>query len=321
MSATVFLNHYTDVSETSQFINPSGCPPFARKTERCEHAFGDDLQSGEKLMGISKSFDAYPRVLSSAHRYGYPLLAMVRRDFKIRYAPTVLGLGWAVLQPLIFLVLYTLVFTVILKVRFHPEAGVGSSVLYVVCGFLPYMALSEGIQRGSTSLTENSSLLHKVIFPAEVLPAVGVIGAAVTELIGLVLLVGLAGFFGVRPSVWLVFLPLIVLMRIAITLGFAWLVSVLNVFFSDLSQFLGLALMAWMFLTPIFYPVENIPDALIWLLHLNPLHHLTVAYRAVLLEMKSPLPTLLILTGWAVGISSLGVWFFRRTVERAKDFI
>ena len=274
-----------------------------------------------KMLLIPKFIDVSQRVLVLPYRYFYPLLSLVRRDFKIRYAPTVLGLGWAVLQPLILLLMYTLVFSIILKLRFRSGDSASGFVLYLICGFLPYLALSEGVQRGSTSLIENRSLLDKVIFPAEVLPVVGVVSAALTETIGLVLLVGFASFFGIRPSPWLAFLPLLVLMRILVTLGLAWLVSVLNVFFSDLGQFLGLLLMAWMFLTPIFYPVDMVPDGLAWLLKVNPLHHLTFAYRAVVLEGRSPLPAVLGLLTWAVGLPVLGLWFFRRTVERAKDFI
>ena len=131
--------------------------------------------------------------------YWYPLLSMLRREFKIRYSLTLFGVGWTVLQPLILLLLYTFVFSWILQVRLGPEAGTRAFVLYFACGFLPYLAFSEAIQRGSTSLTDNRSLLDKVVFPAEVLPAVGVFMAAVTEIIGLLLLVVMASFLGVRP--------------------------------------------------------------------------------------------------------------------------
>ncbi len=273
------------------------------------------------LQLISRFNKAYQRIVIFHHCYGYPLLTLVRRDFKIRYAPTFLGLGWAVLQPLIFLLVYTFAFKVILKVRFNPEDSTSAFVLYLVCGFLPFMALSEGIQRGSTSLTENRSLLKKVIFPAEVLPAVSVVSTAVTEAIGLFLLLVVASFFGVRPSVWLAFLPLLIMLRIVITLGLAWLVGVLNVFMSDLGQFLGLLLTAWMFLTPIFYPADAMPHSLLWLMKVNPLYHLVAAYRAVILQSCNPVHELPVLILWAVGIAIFGLWFFRKTVERAKDFL
>ncbi|MGH7450944.1 MAG: ABC transporter permease [bacterium] len=270
---------------------------------------------------LAKFNNVCQRLILLRQRYGYPLLALVRRDFTIHYAPTVLGLGWTVLQPLLQLSLYTVVFSVILQVKFRPHDGAGGSILYDLCGFLPYMALNEGIQRACHSLVENRNILRKTIFPAEVLPAMAVVSAAVKEGIGLVLLIGMAFGFGVRPSAWIAFLPLLMLLRLTITLGLAWLVSVLKVFISDMSQVLELILMAWMFLTPIFYPVDKVPEGLQWLLQINPLFHLAAAYRAVVLEGRSPLPMLPVLIVWAIIIPSLGQWFFRKAIERAKDFL
>lgn len=255
------------------------------------------------------------------HRYGYPLLALVRRDFKVRYARTIVGMGWAILQPLVLLLLYTFVFSIILKLKFRTGDTTGNFALYLTCGMFPFLALSEGIQRASASLAENRSLLVKVRFPAEVLPAVGVISGTITEFIGLALLVGITMFFDVQLSAWLALLPLLVLLRVALTMGLAWLVSVLSVFFTDLGQFVSLLLMSWMFLTPIFYPAELVPDGLVWLLKLNPLHHLIEAYRAVLLEASSPLPMLPVVIVWSVASCVFGLWFFRRTVQDAKDFL
>ena len=79
--------------------------------------------------------------------------------------------------------------------------------------------------------------------------------------------------------------------------------------------------MAWLFLTPVFYPVENVPDCMRWMLTENPLHHLISAYRAVLLDAASPLPMLVGLLAWTILLPLMGLWFFRRTVENVKDFL
>lgn len=255
------------------------------------------------------------------HRNGYPLIALVRRDLQMRYATTALGLGWTALQPLALLVLYVLVFGFILRIRVHPGDGSGDFALYLMSGMLPYMALAEGIQRASTSLRENRGLLAKVIFPAEVLPAVSVVSATLTEGVGLILVIGLAVLFHRQMSVWLLLLPLLVLLRIMLTMGFAWLVSVLTVFIGDFSQFLGLMLTAWLFLTPIFYSADAVPGGLRWLLVCNPLHDMVVAYRAVLLQSANPLPAVARTLGWAVGFAAVGLWFFRKTLDRAKGFL
>jgi ABC-type polysaccharide/polyol phosphate export permease len=255
------------------------------------------------------------------NRYWYLLTALVRRDFKIRYASTVFGLGWSVLQPLGLLLLYVFVFSAILKVQVRSEEGPGGFVLYLLCGYLPFIATSEAVHRGSVALTENRSLLKKMIFPAEVLPAVGVISATVAEIIGLLLLVVLALLSGIRPSAWLLFLPILILLRIGISIGLAWLVSVLSVFFNDFSQILGLFMTAWMFLTPIFYPVSAVPEHLAFLLALNPLHYLIRGYRAVILQAHNPGSDLVILAIFSSLVGSLGLWFFRKTIDRAKDLL
>lgn len=254
-------------------------------------------------------------------RYRFALAAFVRRDLQGRYSRTVLGLGWTVLQPLMLLVLYTFVFSVIMKLRFTAGTGTGNFALYLTSGMFPFLALSEGIQRASTSLSENRSLLHKVRFPAEVLPAVGVITSTIPEVLGLSLLIMVGGFLDVQYSAWLVFLPVLILLRVMLTMGIAWLVSVLRVFLVDIGQFVGLFLTTWMFLTPIFYPADLVPGRFAMALQLNPLYHLVDAYRAVILESRNPLesiPFLIVSAGLSVGI---GLAFFRGTVERAKDFL
>ena len=191
-------------------------------------------------------------------RYRFALAAFVRRDLNGRYSRTVLGLGWMVMQPLTLLALYTFVFAVIMKLRFQPGTETGSFALYLTSGMFPYLALSEGIQRATTSLSGNRSLLDKVRFPAEVLPAVGVVTSTIPEVLGLSLLILVGGLLGVRYSGWLVLLPVLILLRVMLTMGIAWLVSVLNVFLVDIGQFVGLFLTTWLFLTPIFYPAELI---------------------------------------------------------------
>jgi lipopolysaccharide transport system permease protein len=254
-------------------------------------------------------------------RYLYALATLVRRDLKARYSRTVLGLGWTVVQPLMLLALYTFVFSEIMKLEFGAGRGTRNFALYLASGMFPFFALSEGILRASTSLTENRSLLDKVRFPAEVLPAVGVVTSTIPEVLGLGLLILFGAFSDVQYSPWLVFLPVLIFLRALLTLGIAWLVSVLNVFLVDIGQFVGLVLTTWMFLTPIFYPAELVPGRFAMALQLNPLHHLVTAYRAVLLEARSPLesfPILIVSTVLTVGI---GLAFFTGTVERAKDFL
>jgi ABC-type polysaccharide/polyol phosphate export permease len=258
---------------------------------------------------------------AALHRYWYALAALVRRDLQQRYARTVIGLGWAAVQPLVLMALYLIVFTWILKVRTEDGQSPAEYALFMVCGMLPFLAISEGLNRAAWSLRDDRALLDRVAFPAETVPAARVVSAAVAECMGLALLAIAVGAFTHRASLWLLLLPVLVLLRIVITLGFAWLLSPLAVFIGDLAEFLGVALTVWMFLTPIFYAPEAVPPALRWSLALNPLHHVVLAYRRVVLDGTNPMPAALAVVGWAVVLGGLGLWFFRKTLDRAKDFL
>ena len=246
---------------------------------------------------------------------------MVRRDFKVRYARSLFGIGWSFLLPLLSLLLYTIVFATILKVRVGHEVSRGSFILFLLSGNLPFTAVAEGIMRGSASLTGNRNLLKKVIFPAVVLPMVGVLSATVAEVIRLTLLLLYAAATGVHLSFWLLLLPLLVTLRVVMTLGLAWLASILTVFFSDLGHILGLMITGLLFVTPIFYPSTSIPPSLLPLFRLNPLFHLITAYRSVILQARNPFPELLPVVLFAVAVILLGLWFFRKMLDRAKDFV
>ncbi len=226
-----------------------------------------------------------------------------------------------VLQPALMLALYFLVFGFILRVRVAPGSGPGDFAIYLMSGMLPYLALSEAIQRASTSLADNRSLLDQAVFPAEVMPFAGVLGSSFTEIIGLVILIAVELALGHSLTLWLLLLPVLVLLRIAMTLGLSCLVSVLTVFIPDLREVLGFLLNAWMFLTPIFYLPASVPPAMRFSLQFNPLNQLIEAYRDALFGLPGEGAAMLKAAVWAVCILCFGVWFFRKTINRARDLL
>lgn len=262
-----------------------------------------------------------PGEITGFARYWYPLAALVRRDLQKRYAATILGIGWTVVQPLVLIAVYIVVFAFILNAGRTAESA-HAFVFFMLSGMLPYLATADGIQRASTALREDRALFDRESFPGEVVPAARVVGAAVGEVVALALVVIIGGaFFGLSLSAWLFVLPLLVLLRVLITCGIAWIVSVLTVFVTDLAEVLSLLLTAWLFLTPIFYTADAVPDALRWMLVANPLHHIVEAYRAVLLDGRAPFPEGLVLAAWVVVVGGAGLWFFRKALDRAKDFL
>ncbi len=263
---------------------------------------------------------AFDRGLALAHRYGYPLRALVRREIKKRYAATMLGLGWTVLQPLALIAVYFFVFGIVRGSGSEP-AETRRFILHLLSGMLPYLAIADALRGATMSLREDRAVLERPEFPAEVVPAARVLSTTVAEMVGLALLFVLACSQGIPVNAWVLAMPLLVAMRILITCGLAWMLSTLGLFLPDLAEVLSFLLTLWLFLTPIFYNAESVPGGLQWMLAINPLHPLVGAYRGVLLENRAPFPEFVFLIAWAAALSSAGLWFFRKTLDRGKDFL
>ncbi len=248
--------------------------------------------------------------------------AFVRRDIRGRYVTSALGLSWALIQPLVLLLLYTFVFAYVLKIRFGANGTTGSFALYLFCGMLPWLAFAEGITRSASVIIEQTPLIKKVVFPSEILPAYVVISALVTELAGLAILLGGVGLF-YRGLGWsVILLPVLLALQFLFTMGVGWVLASLNVFLRDVGQVLGMALTLWMFLTPIFYPAQLMPARYVWVLYLNPMYYVVQAYRDVILEGRSPRgPQMLVLGAVATGCFVLGYWFFRRSKHAFVDVL
>ncbi|MGH9175836.1 MAG: ABC transporter permease [Vicinamibacterales bacterium] len=274
------------------------------------------------MTSLDRGFGRAParRAAVPVHRYWYPLAALVRRDVQKRYATTMLGIGWTILQPFVLVVIYVVVFAFILRSGRDTQSA-REFVFFMLVGMLPYLAIAEGLQRASTALREDRALLDRAEFPAEVIPAARVVSASVAEAVGLVLLLVLGALFDIALSGWILVVPVLIALRLLITCGLAWVVSTLAIFVTDLAEVLSLLLTAWLFLTPIFYTADAVPDALKWMLVLNPLHHLVEAYRRVLLEGRAPLPEGLFVFAWAAVLAGAGLWFFRKTLDRGKDLL
>jgi lipopolysaccharide transport system permease protein len=271
--------------------------------------------SVERLTLVGK-----PARAATLRRLWYPLAALVQRDLRKRYAASFLGAAWMVLQPLILLALYLLVFAVILRSG-RDAAASREFALYMMAGMLPYLAITDALHRAIWSLREDKSLFEREAFPAEVVPAARVVTASVGEAIGLLLLIALGALSGHPLTGWLLILPFLVALRLLMTTGLALIVSILAIFVTDLTEMLSLILTAWLFLTPIFYTADAMPAALQWLLAVNPLHHLVRSYRAVLIDGRAPGSDAWLLLVSTGVFAAAGLWFFRKTLDRGKDLL
>lgn len=254
--------------------------------------------------------------------YYHALRLLVARDLSNRYQGTMLGLIWLFLQPMLMVVVYSFVFSVIMKVRI--PGGLDNPyhfAVYLMAAMMPFMAFQEALTTASSVLFANSALLQKSTFPPVLFPLVPILSTVVTELIALIIIV-LAGFFLLGQfSSRLCLLPLLVLVRLIISLGFGYLVAILSVFIQDLRQALGFLLTLLMFLTPIVYPIEMVPPQFAVFNDFNPFYHLLDAYRAVILRDEFPGVGFYWVAAFSVVLLYIGVSFFQKTIVSAKDFV
>jgi lipopolysaccharide transport system permease protein len=208
----------------------------------------------------------------------------LERDLQSRYVGSVGGFLWALIQPLLLLLVYTFVFSVVLRVRFGEEGSVTGFALYLYCGMLPWHAVAGALARSTEGLIQNRNLIRNARFPAKVLPTTVALSELVNQVIGTVFLLAAMVFFGRLPSWTLLLVPVLVLLQVIFTLGLCYALSTLHVFFRDTAQLVVVALPLWMFLTPLFYPESRVPESFRWVVGANPMSHLVRMYRSLILE-------------------------------------
>ena len=225
--------------------------------------------------------------------FGYRVLiqTLVARELKARYRGSVLGFFWSFANPLLLLLVYTFVFSVVLPARFE---GIDNYALFLFCGLLPWTWFSSALTESSNALLANGNLIKKVLFPAEVLPVVAVLANMVHFFLALpILLVALALFAATPPGVTeLLWFPVVVAVQFVLTLGLGLMLAALTVHFRDIRDLLSNVLTLWFFATPILYPwtmvasrgpsVGGLPPAGKVLMDLNPFAHLAISYQEIL---------------------------------------
>jgi ABC-type polysaccharide/polyol phosphate export permease len=246
----------------------------------------------------------------------------VGRDLLTKYVGSAGGVLWSVIHPLALLLVYTFVFSVVLKVRLGEEGTVTGFALYLYCGMLPWHAFADAIGRSTPTLVQHRNLIKNVRFPAKLLPTSVVLSELVNEAIGLVLLVGAVLVLGGTPSWSLLLLPPLLVLQIAFTLGLSFALCTVHVFFRDAEHVVRVGLMLWMFLTPIFYPESQVPESLRWLVKVNPMAYLVRMYRTVILERQLfALSDLALFAASATAAFVVGYALFTRNHHKLADLL
>ena len=226
--------------------------------------------------------------MNAAWRHRALLWELVKREFSGRYRGSFGGLAWSFAQPLFLLAVYTVAFGVILQARWGFPGGTADYALMLFAGLIVFNAFAECFTRAPTLVTSNPNFVKKVVFPLEILPWVLVLTALAHALIGVA--AWLAGYVALHgaPQPAAVLFPLVLLTFAPLLLGIGWLLAAFGVLVRDLTQLTTLVAHALLFLTPVFYSIEAVPEAMREVLLANPLTFVVEQLRRVLFFGDAP---------------------------------
>jgi lipopolysaccharide transport system permease protein len=251
-------------------------------------------------------------------RYRELLYFLVWRDLKVRYKQTVIGGAWAVLQPLLTMVVFSIVFGRLLDV---PSEGTPYPV-FSYTALLPWTFFAGAVARAGNSLIQDPNLLSKVYFPRIALPLAAMSSVMVDFAVAFVILVGMMLFYGVVPGVALLALPLFILLAYATTAGVALWLSSLNVKYRDINYVIPLLVQFWLFLTPVAYPASLVPEGWRAVYSLNPMVGVVEGFRWALLGTGTVnAQTMIVSATVAILLCASGLLYFRRTEHEFADVV
>jgi lipopolysaccharide transport system permease protein len=239
------------------------------------------------------------------------------RDIKVRYKQTLMGVAWVVVQPLLTMLIFTLVFN-----RFARfDAGAIPYPLFAYSGLLLWTFFSTAVSTGTNSLISNTSLITKVYFPRAFIPAASVVAGLVDLCVGSVLLAALAIYYGVHVTWGLLLLPVFVLLAALLALGVGMISAALTVKYRDLRHTLPFLLQVWMFASPVIYPVGVVPLRWRWLLAANPVTGILEGFRASLAGLDFDWALIAVPLVIAPVLLVIAFYVFRRLEDTFADVI
>lgn len=244
------------------------------------------------------------------------LYFLVWRDIKLRYKQTVIGVAWAVLVPVIQLVIFSVIFGHLAGIR--PD-GAYPYPLFVLAGLVPWTFFAHSVTQGGHSLVDQQQLLTKVYFPRLFMPTAAVTGCFIDSLISFGVLALVFAWYGHVPSGQIVFLPVLIAFTVLASLGAAYLLSALTVAYRDFRFVIPVMVQVLMFLSPVIYPVTIVPERYQWILGLNPMAGMIDGFRSALLGKPWNMPTLLVSMASTLCLLYAGAMYFRKTERRFAD--
>lgn len=248
------------------------------------------------------------RKILEIYEYRTMVSSLIKRDLRGRYKGSVLGFAWTFINPLLQLLVYTLVFSTIMR------SGIEDYYLFLFVALIPWLFFSSSLTGGAGCVLSQKNLVEKIYFPREVLPIAHVTSQLVNMLLSFLVVFAALIVSGKGINAFLLpYLIPIVIVEYLLALGMAFIASSLTVYFRDLEYILGVITMAWQFLSPVMYSVDMVPESLRKIFMLNPMTSIIIAYRDVLYYKQQPqLSTLLLAMTLGVVLLIIGWILFEK---------
>lgn len=245
--------------------------------------------------------------IKELYSYREMIFELVKKDLRTRYKGSILGFLWTFLNPLFQLIIYSVVFSFVMRVQLP------NYYMFMFVGLLPWMFFCTCLQGGATSIISNADLIKKIYFPRIVLPIATVSAAFMNMIFSMVIMFAALLFSGIGFSRYFIYYPFLLILLYALGLGFAFIFSALNVYLRDLEHILGILLMTLFYITPIIYPVEMVPQEYIQWMKLNPMMHVIMAFQDILYYKREPeISTLISIMFFSLSFIMIGYFIFRK---------
>jgi ABC-2 type transport system permease protein len=248
------------------------------------------------------------------------LTSLTKKELKVKYRGSVLGFFWSLLNPVLIMLVYSFVFSIVLR------QGVEEFAIFLLCGLLPFNFFSNSVNNGVNSIIANSNLVKKIYFPKEIIPLSTVFSNLINFLLELVILLIVLAIFRYKFYMYLYFLPVIVFFQVFFVAGLSMLVSALNVLYRDLQHLVSILMTVWFFGTPIIYPLTMVPERFQFWIQLNPMTVYVTFYRNIFYYIKYPdgfyIPSweiILICLTITFGVFFLGYYTFKNIEPRFAE--
>jgi lipopolysaccharide transport system permease protein len=247
---------------------------------------------------------------------------MVRRDFEQRYVGSAGGWLWGAIHPLVLLGSYYFIFEVCMQVKLPAGEVTNNYLMYMFCGFLPWLLFQDTVVRSAGSLIEHSNLITKTVFPAEVVPVSIFLSSLIHHLIALGIVVACAAIFLKAVSAKILLLPIYMVFIGLLAVGVGWIVSSLHVYLRDTAQVISVVMTLWFWATPIMITEKQIPPRFHALIEMNPMSWVVRAYRYRLLSAQWPSwQEMAVLFSYSATVFIIGGLFFRHLKRGFADVL